>query len=166
MQQGGKPLLQPEFGASPPHFSPQCPRTWINTTITTTYPMIFAIASQRRLLEFCLAQLVYHKAHIELWDENHVIRTSCQLFRDNRITAPAMAHTIVLYPWTERVGVYSFTGIPPHVAVLHEIRAVSERQRNMVDQLLERLIKTLNQRCIAGGTLSEQRLREIVINAT
>ena len=139
---------------------------WINTTITTTFPMIVAIVSQRRLLEFCLAQLVYHKVYIESWDENHVIRTSCQLFRDNELTAVARDHTIVVYPWTEGVGVYSFTGIPAHVAVLHEIRAVAERQRNMVDQLLERLVETLDQRGIAGGVMSEQRLRDIVIHAT
>ena len=160
------PLLQPEFGVSPPHFSPQCPRMWINTTITTTFPMIVAIVSQRRLLEFCLAQLVYHKVYIESWDENYVIRTSCQLFRDNELTAVGRDHAIVLYLWTEGVGVYSFTGIPAHVAVLHEIRAVAERQRNIVDQLLERLVETLDQRGIAGGVMSEQRLRDIVIHAT
>ena len=77
------PLLQPEFGASPTHFLPECPRIWITATVAATFPMIVAIESQLRLLELCLAQLVFHKAYVEQWDENHIIRTSCQLFRDD-----------------------------------------------------------------------------------
>ena len=160
------PLLQPEFAASPPHFSPDCPRPWIETTIAATFPMLTGIDSQRRLLETCLAQLVYHKLHIEQWDENHFIRTSCQLFRDNQLTAAAIAHTRVLYPWSNDAHTYSFSGIPPHVALLFEIRIVAERQRKMVEELLVRIDETLDRRGIAGGTMSEQRMREIVRTAT
>ena len=133
------PILQPEFGTSPPHFAATCCRLWIATTVAATFPMLVDIDSQRRLLESCLAQFVYHKAHIvEILDASHVLFGTCQILRDDAITAEAIAHTQVLYPWSEGVGTYSFTGIPPHVTLLFEIRQVSERQRSMVNELLAR----------------------------
>jgi hypothetical protein len=131
------PLLKAEFGVSQPHFAPELPRPWIRETAAATYAMVSSLLSQTRLVEMCLAQLIYHRAVITQWDTNHVIRMNCQLFRNPSLMEDAIAHTRVIHPWDQTAAQFGFTGIPPHVAVLHQLRGIAVNQRNLVNEFLD-----------------------------
>jgi hypothetical protein len=141
------PLLKAEFGASPPHFSRALPLVWIHATINNVFAMVSILPSFIHVLEMCLAQIIYHRATIQTWDSNHVARTSC-LLRDPTTMETAIAHTRVLYPWQSETGIqyYKFTGVPPHVAILHDIRAIAEGQRTLVSEYLDGLTSALDAR--------------------
>jgi hypothetical protein len=75
-------LLKPKFGVSQPHFAAELPRLWISETAAATYAMVSSLQSQIRLVEMCLAQLIYHHSMILQWDLNHVICLNCQVFQN------------------------------------------------------------------------------------
>ena len=67
---------------------------------------------------------------------------------------------VVSYPWSSNGG--SFTGVPPHVAVLQELQSLKVKQQSLIDNFISK-VKTAIEECdLASGTLSEQRLRQIV----
>ena len=66
---------------------------------------------------------------------------------------------VVTYPWSSNGG--SFTGVPPHVAVLQELQSLKVKQQSLIDNFISK-VKTAIEECdLASGTLSEQRLRQI-----
>ena len=66
---------------------------------------------------------------------------------------------VVTYPWSSNGG--SFTGVPPHVAVLQELHSLKVKQQSLIDNFFSK-VKTAIEECdLAGGTLSEQRLQQI-----
>ena len=160
------PLLKPEFGVSQPHFAQELPRLWISETAAATYAMVSSLPSQIRLVEMCLAQLIFHRAMILQWDPNHVTRLNCQLFRNSSLMEVAITHTHVIYPWDQTAVQFGFTGIPPHVAILHQLQGISACQRSLVDEFLDGMTGLLDARGMDGGAMTEARLREVVLDAT
>ena len=66
---------------------------------------------------------------------------------------------VVTYPLSSNIE--SFTGVPPHVAVLQELQSLKVKQQSLVDNFVSK-VKTAIEECdIAGGSLMEQRLRQI-----
>jgi hypothetical protein len=159
-------LLKPEFGVSQPHFAQELPRLWISETAAATYAMVSSLQSQIRLVEMCLAQLIFHRAMILQWDPNHVTRSNCQLFRNSSLMEAAVTHTHVIYPWDQTAAQFGFTGIPPHVAILHQLQGICTGQRSLVNQFTERMTVLLDARGMDGGAMTEARLREVVLDAT
>ena len=63
---------------------------------------------------------------------------------------------VVSYPWSSNGG--SFTGVPPHVAVLQELQSLKVKQQSLIDNFISK-VKTAIEECdLASGT---QRLRQI-----
>jgi hypothetical protein len=79
-----------------------------------------------------------------------------------------LPHTRVLYPWQSEAESqhYKFTGVPPHVAILHEVLAIAVGQRTLVTDYLEGLTSVLDARIVNGGQLSEATLRQIIADGT
>jgi hypothetical protein len=159
------PLLKPQFAVSPPHFSTDVSRQWINETKASVFAMVSVLPSQSRLLEMCLAQMVYHRSIVLQWAGGHVIRMNCQLFRDPTMMEQATVDgTQVLHPWSS--DDYVFSGVPPHVVLLHEVHTIAEQQKTLVEQFLTGVTGILDSREIGGGAMSTQRLRELLDEAT
>ena len=137
------PLLKPEFGVSQPHFAQELPHLWISETAAATYAMVSSLQSQIRLVEMCLAQLIYHRAMILQWDPNHVIRLHCQLFRNPSLMETAITHTHVIHPWDQTATQFGFTGIPPHVAIMHQLQGIAASQMNLVNEFLDGMMGLL-----------------------
>jgi hypothetical protein len=72
---------------------------------------------------------------------------------------------VMKYPWDD-YGL-SFTGIPLHVAVLHEIRHASKEQKNLIDKLMVHLDGRLDGLVDMGnGGLSVSRLTNLFNEST
>ena len=111
----------------------------------------------------CLASMVKHRQFIvEHFNTNHVVLASGQLFRDEESFHQLDNNpncVVVTYPWSSNGG--SFTGVPPHVAVLQELHSLKVTQQSLIDNFISK-VKTAIEECdLAGGTLSEQRLQQI-----
>jgi hypothetical protein len=73
--------------------------------------------------------------------------------------------TIIRYPWDDYQ--LSFTCVPPHVAVLHEIRHASKVQKEMIDNLLKHLDGRLDGLVDLGnGGMSVTRLTALFNEST
>ena len=108
----------------------------------------------------CLASMVKHCQFIvECFNANHIVLASGQLFQDKEILHQLDNNpncVVVTYPWSSNGG--SFTGVPPHVAVLQELHSLTVKQQSLIDNFISK-VKTAIEECdLVSGTLSEQRL--------
>ena len=71
----------------------------------------------------------------------------------------AKPHTRVLYPWIQGGDTYTFTGVPPRVAVLHNVLSLYERHSTLVTDFLDGLTGALDQHAIGGGNLTKEQLK-------
>ncbi|KAL7570881.1 hypothetical protein ACA910_018944 [Epithemia clementina (nom. ined.)] len=62
-------------------------------------------------------------------------------------------------PWKDPV--HHFSGIPPHVAALHDLMVVQDEHRLLVDKFIDKMRLVLDARGIEGGHLTVQQLQEI-----
>ena len=53
------------------------------------------------------------------------------------------------------------TGVPPHVAVLQELHSLKVKQQSLIDNFISNVKRAIEECDLAGGSLSEQRLRQI-----
>ena len=111
----------------------------------------------------CLASMVHHCQFIvERFNANHVVLASGQLFHDKAVLHQLDNNpdcVVVTYPWSSNGG--SFTGVPPHVAVLQELHSLKVKQQSLIDNFISK-VKTAIEECdLAGGSLTEQRLQQI-----
>jgi hypothetical protein len=159
------PLTSSNFAVSPPHFSSEVPNEWRAAKKNLVFPFVALLGGFGRLLEMCLAQLVFHKDVVMDWQANHIARASCRLYADPRLMEAAMGETVIKYPWDDYQ--LSFTGIPPHVAVLHEIRDASNQQKELIDKLMKHLDVRLDGLVDMGnGGMSVTRLTNLFNEST
>ena len=64
------------------------------------------------------------------------------------------------FPWSS-IGVYVFAGIPPHVAVLQELDEMKTQQQGLIESFIDEVKQAIDKCGLAGGVLSEHRLRTI-----
>ncbi|KAL7574763.1 hypothetical protein ACA910_017326 [Epithemia clementina (nom. ined.)] len=63
-------------------------------------------------------------------------------------------------PWEEQE--HHFSGIPPHLTALHELREVKMEQRALVDKFIDRMKGVLDERGIEGGNLTVAQLQAVI----
>ena len=111
----------------------------------------------------CLPSVVKHHWFIvECFNANHVMLASGQLFRDKELMHQLDNNpdcVVVTYPWSSNVG--SFTGVPPHVAVLQELHSLKVKQQSLIDNFSSKVKTAIGECDLASGTLSEQRLQQM-----
>ena len=153
------PLMWMEFVSSPPP-----PILFQGKTYSAQqFPMFDDVPQFLHLKLMCLASMVKHHWFIvECCNANHIVLASGQLFQDKELMHHLDNNTdcvVVTYPWSSNGG--SFTGVPPHVAVLHELHSLKVKQQGLIDNFISK-VKTAIEECdLASGTLSEQRLQQI-----
>ncbi len=161
------PLLSAKFAVPPPHFSNEVPNEWPLDKKLLVFPFVVVLGGFGRLLEMCLATIVFQRHVIMDWNANHIARVSCRLFADPRLMEPATGEerTVIKYPWDDYR--LAFTGMPPHVAVLHEIRDASKQQKDLIDKLMKHLDGRLDGLVDMGnGGVSVTRLTNLFNEST
>ncbi|KAL7560005.1 hypothetical protein ACA910_013499 [Epithemia clementina (nom. ined.)] len=158
------PLLQAEFGISPPHFGELVGDDMAKEMVSSQYPLVHLIDGFGKLCQMCLASTLFHCEFIFSFPSNHVIRATSQVlcheamvlfFAEN---SDAVKTTM---PWMDTV--HHFSRIPPHIAALHNLMVVRDEQRHLVDQFMDRMKGLLDERGIQhGGALTVQNLRDIL----
>jgi hypothetical protein len=124
----GLPLYSKEFATLPPHFK-SCDHS-VNRAIDLCFPTLDSSNRKlRKVLEFCLASVVYHFDYLQrVLPVNHVLFENV-LFREVGVLE-ALSHQIVC-----RVAVpeddLSPTGIPPHVLLLTEMHFVRDDMNDL-----------------------------------
>ncbi|KAL7575671.1 hypothetical protein ACA910_011490 [Epithemia clementina (nom. ined.)] len=158
------PLLQAEFGVSPPHFGELVGDDMAKEMVSSQYPLVHLINGFGKLCRMCLASTVYHREFVLSFPSNHVIRATNQVPRHEAMVlffdenADAVKTTM---PWIDTA--HHFSGIPPHVAALHDLMVVRDEQQLLVVQSMERMKALLDERGIQhGGALTAQNLRDIL----
>jgi hypothetical protein len=67
----------------------------------------------------------------------------------------------VHYPWNDNG--FHFSGIPPNIAILHNIMAVKERQDRLIDEFVARTEELLKRMSVGGSAMmSEVSFRNIL----
>ena len=146
----------------PPQFIPAWD-DWGKTYSAQQFPILDYIPQLLRLKLMCLASMVHHRWFIvERFNANYVVLASGQLFRDEAVLHQLDNNpgcVVVTYPWSLNEG--SSTGVPPHVAVLQELQCLKVKQQSLIDSFVSK-VKTAIEECdLSGGSLMEQRLRQI-----
>ena len=146
----------------PPHFIPVWD-DWGKAYSAQQLPMFDDIPQLLCLKLMCLASMVNHRQFIvEQFNANHVVMASGQLFQDKAVLHQLDNNpncVVVTYPWSSNGG--SFMGVPPDVAVLQELQSLKVKQQSLIDNFISK-VKTAIEECdLPGGSLSEQRLRQI-----
>jgi hypothetical protein len=104
------------------------------------FPFVVVQGGFGWLLEMSLATLVFHREVVIMdWQANHIACVSCRLYADPCLMEAATGEqrTVIRYLWDKYK--LSFTGVPPYMAVLHEMRHASKEQKDMVDNLMKHL---------------------------
>ena len=97
----------------------------------------------------CLASMVNHHWFIVecFMLTNHIVLASGQLFQDEEVLHQLDNNpdcVVVTYPWSSNGG--SFTGVPPHVAVLQELHSLKVKQQSLIDNFISK-VKTAIEEC-------------------
>ena len=126
--------------------------------------MISPISHLKRLTLMCSSSIVYHCEFIVgTLEVNHVIRMTGHLFRNAYLlqhVSNSNGCVVVSFPWLS-IGVHVFTGIPPHVAVLQELDEMKTQQQGLIESFIDKVKQAIDECGLAGGVLSEHRLRTI-----
>jgi hypothetical protein len=160
------PILQTEFGASPPHFVGIEQETWVEDLQVSQFPMIQLVAGFGRLLLMCLASVLFHRVWLmDTLDINHVFLITSNAFRNGELFEKLNDNTEwiqVTYPWNDIDK--AFSGIPPHVSVLQELSLIKNKQGQLVKEIVAEMKTVVEQLGADGGRMSEENLRTLFSN--
>ncbi|KAL7578037.1 hypothetical protein ACA910_014978 [Epithemia clementina (nom. ined.)] len=134
------PLLQAEFGFSPPHFGELVNDDFAKEMVSAQYPIIYHVDEFGKLCQMCLASTLFHHAFVMDFPSNHVAHATSQASR----------HAPTLNFFSENADAvkrtmscadhqHHFSGIPPHMSVLHDLMVVHEKQRLLVDRFIDKM---------------------------
>ena len=149
------------FSVSPAFFdSDKVDPDEIQDLIDLVFPNFRNILPMQKILEMCLAALVFFKEVVMELDPNHVGR-QIPIFRDTRL----IAHIGVSYATCVNEEL-TITGVPPHIRQLAELMDIRDKQQTLVEdvtkELMEELQKFFDDRSIGASHWTEKRMRELV----
>ena len=161
------PLLSPNFAVAPPQFSSELPRDWIDTTMSSIFSMVTEIPEIcGKVTEMLLASLIRHSDVVSKWPSSHVIVQNCVLFRQADLVDTARPHVRTPVPWDKDGGEYIFTGVPPMVAVLHEVHGLAKQQETLVERTVEGIEAALDRRGVDIGSRTDEQTKALIRDAT
>jgi hypothetical protein len=165
------PLLQPQFGAAPPSFKHGgLTPARIRAITEAIYPALSNTGLWGAVTKFALSSLIFHQSEVEGWPVDHYVRTNCQLFRSAELLAELSPLVHVQYPWDTvtandpppMVG----TGIPPHVAILQELRTMGEASNKFIKDFSRMVHEVLDERAVEVGGMSGPALARAIQDGT
>jgi hypothetical protein len=86
--------------------------------------------------KFVVSSLIFHQSKVKGWPVDHYVWTNCQLFCSAELLVELSPLVHVQYPW-DTVTVNDLppmagTDIPPHVAILQELRTMGEASNKFI----------------------------------
>ena len=151
-------LLVPEFAVSPPKIHATAKvvtNATLNAKSNSTFPMLLVTNLVGAVLGYCLVSRVFHLERVAEWDAIHVIKVDCPLYGDAQFLSVVGPLINPEYPWDGQH--IQATGIPSHVAVMHQIRSMGEAlerlaviQGHLADEVDARMNETLDARAIGA----------------
>jgi hypothetical protein len=156
-------LLTIEFSCSPPMFVVEDNSDfdqWINDVVLTQYPFALDINGFALLCRMCTASLLFHRKWIMDHFSNSIIASCCHLYKYSNIKQFFEDHPNILkvfFPWNNPNG-HSFSGIPPHAALLNDLKALRSGQERLMNTLKDTLKEALDETRTESAGLSKKEL--------
>ena len=155
----GLPVESSDFALLPPFFKDnRHVLSGIEAAFGVSYP-----AHLRKVLEMCLASVVYHSAFLlDFLPGNHKLLATV-LFRDVHLLNSLRSDVDCrLATATDEMRP---TGIPPHVTVLSGMSLLVNMVTCLPDIVTGRVVDVLEERAIGAGTVTRDGLRELLQSA-
>jgi hypothetical protein len=155
-------MMSGDFATSPAFFKEDTDPDLLTSTIGDVFPHFESTAGMGRILQMCLASLVYHQEKVLAFPPNHIART-ISLFLDPSILQPVTDKVIVVRAWE---STRHLTGVPSHIKELVDLKALRVEQSKLSETIFERVMGGLtayfDTRRIGGGEMTEARIREMI----
>ena len=93
------------------------------------------------------------------------MREGCVLFTNTSLMNLAIESVKCCHPWDAEGKDFEFTGVPPHITVMFQLRVVEKRledlKRTVLVDVVQKITEAMDEREIGGGTLTEGRITRI-----
>ena len=114
------------------------------------------------MLRMMMASVCYHHNwFVQKMHPNNPFRSSV-LF--NNLTPNITSLAVTCFPWNKTDRTPTFTGIPPHVAILNMLEGLRQGQAKLTADIVQELVKELDERGTFGG-FNANRMRDIMDQA-
>jgi hypothetical protein len=133
-------MMNGDFAASPVFFDESMDQEWIKSMIGKVFPFFTEVHGMQRILQRCLASLIYHQDKVMAFDLNHVAR-GLGIYRDLAKLAPAFEKVKIVRAWDSHE--YSITGVPPHIKQLVDLEALKSEHSNLCNNVCKQLMGEL-----------------------
>ena len=160
------PVLSINLASSPPYFVDTVDAEtdeWINGVVCSQFPFISEVPGFGKLVRMCTSSLIYHQRWIvESLCVNHVVRVSSYILRNAEALERFARDELitVTYPWND--ATHTFSGVPPHVSLLQELRTVRMDQLSLMNNFVDKVKEGLHDFGVNADRMSEARLRQIL----
>ena len=159
-------LLTVEFSCSPPMFvveeNSKLDKS-INKVVTTQFAYASQVDGFALLCCMCTASLVFHQTWIVDHYPNSIVMNCMHMYKFANIKTffeknPNIVK--VLFPWSDTQK-HSFSGIPPHSALLNDLKALRSGQERILESMADKIKEALaDVRVDGSAALTEKKLLE------
>lgn len=153
----GLPPEHPEFALLPPFFV-GLENSMLSETIRTLWPN--SPKNLERVLEFCLASVVFHRDFIRanLPENSSIFLTP--IFQD-RCLMETLSQKVVCRHAIPSDQLRA-TGIPPHISLLMQVQSVAPALESLKPAIRSDLERILEERSVAAGAVTRHGLEQLL----
>jgi hypothetical protein len=160
------PMLTEEMASSPPWFdvvanSPDDIN--IYNVVCEQFSVCSLIVGFGRMCRMCLASLLYHRDWIiKNLNCNHCVNICSYSLRDEIIVNEIIDKKLikVTLPWNDSDHV--FTGVPPHVSLLQNLRAIRNDQTQMIDTFVDKVKLALTEYGVGSERFALDNIQKVL----
>ena len=91
-------MMNGDFAASPVFFDESMDHEWVKSMVAEAFPFFADVHGMQRILQRCLAILIYHRDKVMAFDANHFAR-GLGIYRDLAKLAPALEKVKIVRAW-------------------------------------------------------------------
>jgi len=158
------PLLKSEFAVSPPFFDDGADPIWVDSLSASQFESFRDIDTFGRLSPLLVASQLHQRVFVRRFPANHVLRQASYVHRNMSEIEPLLqgegSLLRVSHAWNDSKN--TFSGIPPHVSMLTELRIVKEEQGKLVGNMVVEIRKLFEEMNVNAGHMTEHRLKQII----
>ena len=161
-------LMSSDFALSPAYFDADLvSEQWMKNCLQRVFPCFYHLDNMQRILQQCLASMMHHREHVARFEANHPARSSIAIFRDHSLMEPGLVALNVKKAWETKKHI---SGVPPHVKELADLAEIKDQLGSIVEKIFEKVMKGttdfFDSRRIGGGEITEERLMQLIQNAS
>lgn len=160
-------LLTVEFSCSPPMFivenNSQLDKS-IDKLVRTQYQFAVHVDGFLLLCRMCTASFLYHRSWIVASFPQSIIIECAHIYKQANVKTFFKNNPNVLkilFPWNDTHG-HSYSGIPPHSALLNDLKALRVGQESMISSFSVEIKRALDESMVVGNSagMTEKKLLE------